>query len=349
MRIAERPSISSMARASSRAGESQSSISPFPEKTRTRCGPPGAGSAPTMSLSIIPPTAYPCCFTHSRRCEAPSNPCSSPERAANKTVARPPCPAAAALLSNRADSSITATPEESSSARRIGFGIHHFRGPGVEVPVDNENRFRQRGVRAWQDSVHVFHVHGFPSGTVGRHFEFIHDDLQLSTGILRDCIEPGHDKIAPAADAALWICPRGKRQPCSTADLFMDQVAHRLFIHALPRDCACRPRQNLRMRPALQRLGRIVRNALCLRWRTSLRTCSCHKQDGQPGKNRRLSQFFSSSFPAFIHRGRFLFEVVLIGLGILTPSRLHCDAIARRLVTCLRFANARGCVNVFCL
>ena len=46
---------------------------------RTRCGAPGAGSAPTMSLSSIPPTVYPCSFIHSSRRYAPKSPCSSPE------------------------------------------------------------------------------------------------------------------------------------------------------------------------------------------------------------------------------------------------------------------------------
>ena len=101
------------------------------------------------------------------------------------------------------------------------------------------------------------------------------------------------------------------------------------------------------MRPAFQRFGRIVRNALRFRRRACLRPRGCHKQKGQPSKHCRPPQFFASFFPAFIHRRRFPFEEALIALGILTPSRIHCDAIARRLVTYLRFADARGCVNVF--
>src|SRR6266446_1868975 len=126
MRIAPRPSISSIDRANSREGESASSISPFPEKSRTRCGAPAAGSAPTISSSSMPPTVYPCCFTQSTRCVLPSSPCSSPETAAKSIVARyvprPPKvtptlgPLACALLSSRAHSTLTATPDASSSA-----------------------------------------------------------------------------------------------------------------------------------------------------------------------------------------------------------------------------------------
>jgi len=86
-------------------------------KRRKRCGALIAASLPTMSLSSMPPTAYPCCLTHSSILALPSNPCSSPEIAANRSVARkgsfPPVPV---RLNNLAHSMLTATPEASSSA-----------------------------------------------------------------------------------------------------------------------------------------------------------------------------------------------------------------------------------------
>ena len=44
---------------------------------------------------------------------------------------------------------------------------------------------------------------------------------------------------------------------------------------------------------------------------------------------------------------RSLAELVVIDPGILTPQRQHCDAIAHRYVSLLRFARVHGCVNVF--
>src|SRR5260370_9967642 len=70
-----------------------------------------------MSSSNIPPTVSHCCFAHSTRCVAPSNPCSSPDTAAKRIVARyVPRPFAPALLSSCAHSTLTATPDASSSA-----------------------------------------------------------------------------------------------------------------------------------------------------------------------------------------------------------------------------------------
>src|SRR6202030_4283446 len=87
----------------------------------------------------------------------------------------------------------------------------------------------------------------------------------------RNLVESCRDKVAPAADPALRIGPRRKRQPRPATDLLMDDGAHRFLIDGCPRNRARRPRPNFRMRRVLQWLCGIMRNVLCLRWHALLR------------------------------------------------------------------------------
>ncbi len=119
------------------------------------------------------------------------------------------------------------------------------------MPRNKKHRLRQLRISARNNRIYIFQRHRFPRRPLRSHLKLVHHHLQLASGILRDLIKPRHDLIAPAARTALRIAPRRQCQSCPATHQLLNQCAHRLLIHGLPRDRSSRPRQNFRVRLAL--------------------------------------------------------------------------------------------------
>ncbi len=142
-------------------------------------------------------------------CVEPNSPCSSPDTAAKITVARNPF-APAALLTSRADSTLTETPEASSSApgaSRVRVCDRRNRRNRIEMSRHDEYGLRHLFVGAGQDRVDVLHRRRLAESALAGRIEFIDDDLQLAAGGFVDFVQARDDFVAAAAGAALWIVP----------------------------------------------------------------------------------------------------------------------------------------------
>ena len=147
-------------------------------------------------------------------------------------------------------------------ARSIRGRIHHVRRPRIKVPRDDENRFRQLGIRARQNCIHILQRNRLPGSALRGRFEFVYHHLQLSAGIFRNLIQLRGNRITSAANPTLRVRPRRERQPRSAGHQVVDQPAHRLFINALPRDCSQRSRPQFHLRLPLRRFRGIARGLL---------------------------------------------------------------------------------------
>ena len=192
MRTASRPAISSTVRARSREGESTPS-GPPPEKTRTRCGAPGAKSAPTMSL-----------FRNAADLVALLLQVLEKAFAAEEAL----------LLSRHGREEkrrpIRALRQEARAldrhgdargvvvgARRVGFRIHHGGGHRVEVPRDEEDGLRELRVAPRQEREHVLHPRGLVVRARRGRLEAVHDDRQPPARRLRDLAQRATSRSRP--------------------------------------------------------------------------------------------------------------------------------------------------------